>query len=115
MPDREIGEITLTYEGGDLVASWAGEEVARFREVSNPHDLDNMNPAYLAFVDGFMRRFPDGSIFVENTGTYLYSMGSLYHQQANRWETDGEREERMANGGGVTAFAPLAGAPRYFR
>lgn len=115
MPDRDIGEITLSYDGSDLVASWQGEEVARFRDVFAPHDMDNMNPAYLGFVDGMMRRFPECSIFVESTGNYVYSMGSLYYESERRWETDDERAERMANGGGLAAFAPLQGKPRYFR
>ncbi|WP_327210111.1 hypothetical protein [Rhizobium leguminosarum] len=115
MPDRELGEISLAYEGDYLVASRQGEEIARFRDVSDPHDYDSTNPAYLAFLDGVMRRFPDASIFMENTGTYVYSMGSLYYQRENRWETDDERAERMANGRGVGAFVPLQGAPRYFR
>jgi hypothetical protein len=115
MPDREIGEISLAYEDDYLVASRQGEEIARFRDVSNPHDYDNMNCAYQAFLEGVIRRFPDASIFVENTGTYVFSMGSLYYQRENRWETDDERAERMANGGGVDAFVPLQGEPRYFR
>lgn len=56
-----------------------------------------------------MRRFPDGSIFA---GSYLYSSGSLYSQRESRWEAEAD-EERMANGGGVGAFAPLVGAARY--
>jgi hypothetical protein len=115
MHKRELSEITLTPDGNYLVATWQGEEVARFSDVFNPHDLDNLNPAYLAFVDGFMRRFPEGSIFVEGVGEYLYSGGHIYYKSENRWETKDERNERLSNGGGVTAFAPLQNTPRYFK
>lgn len=115
MHDREIGEISLQYDGDYLVASRHGEEIARFRDVSDPHDYDNMNPAYLAFIEGVMRMFPEATIFVENTGSYVYSTGSLYYAREHRWESDDERAQRMAEGGGLKAFVPLKGVDRYFR